>query len=313
MTTFKKEVLKGLQQEPKKVLSQYFYDAKGDALFQKIMKLDEYYLPKSELNIINTHTNTIAKSLKPFGASIEILELGAGDGTKTVELLSGFVNQNFNVTYIPFDISPNVLEINKQTVTKKLSNIEVKPIAGNYFETYLNLSKEKKQRLVLFLGSNLGNYTLKESSEFLKHLKSGLKKDDHILLAFDLIKHPRKVIKAYDDAKGVTREFNLNILERINRELNANFNLDKFDHYPYYNPVTGVTYSYLISLEKQTVHFESGEKIHFKKYEPIHTEVSKKFTEQEIINLSSKNQFEIEDWFYDSEKTYCFVLLKNKQ
>ncbi len=313
MNIFKKEVLEGLQQKPKKLLSKYFYDAYGDALFQKIMQLDEYYLPESELNIINTHKNTIAKSLKPFGDSIEILELGAGDGSKTVKLLNGFINEGFAVTYVPFDISPNVLELNQQTVSERYPSIDIKPIAGNYFKTYLNVAKEKQQRLVLFLGSNLGNYTLEESNAFLNYLKSGMEKDDHLIIAFDLIKHPRKIIKAYDDSEGVTKQFNLNILKRLNSELGANFNLKNFDHYPYYNPVTGVTYSYLISLENQTVHFESGETIPFEKFEPIHTEISKKFFKQEIIDLSAQNQFEIEDWFYDNEQTYCFVLLNNKK
>ncbi|MEX0997306.1 MAG: L-histidine N(alpha)-methyltransferase [Flavobacteriaceae bacterium] len=310
MNTFKNEVLKGLQQKPKKLSSKYFYDAKGDKLFQQIMQLDEYYLPKSELSIIKNHKEDIAKILKEYGNAIEILELGAGDGTKTVKLLEGFVNQKFSVKYLPFDISSNVLKINKQKISEKYNEIDVVPISGNYFKTYRDVPKEEVQRLVLFLGSNLGNYNLEEALDFLNFLKSGMKKNDHLIIAFDLVKHPRKIISAYDDSKGVTKQFNLNVLERINRELGADFNLNCFDHYPHYNPVTGVTFSYLISLKNQTVTFSSGEQFTFEKFEPIHTEISKKFFKQEIIDLSEKSELPIEDWFYDEEETYCFVLFK---
>jgi len=310
MNTFKQEVLEGLQQKPKKLSSKYFYDAKGDKLFQQIMQLDEYYLPKSELAIIKKHKNTIAQRLKKHGKSIEILELGAGDGSKTVQLLEGFVNQKIHLKYLPFDISSNVLKINKQAVLKKYPEINITPIPGNYFKTYQNSAKEYQQRLVLFLGSNLGNYTLDESANFIHFLKQGMDKNDHLIIAFDLVKHPRKIIKAYDDSKGVTKQFNLNILERINNELGADFELSNFDHYPYYNPVTGVTYSYIISLEAQTVTFKTGEKFRFEKFEPIHTEISKKFFKQEILNLAHKSELTIENWFYDDEETYCFVLFK---
>tara|TARA_R110002072_G_scaffold172324_1_gene326331 strand:- start:12039 stop:13013 length:975 start_codon:yes stop_codon:yes gene_type:complete len=310
MNTFKSEVLEGLQQKPKKLSSKYFYDAKGDSLFQEIMQLDEYYLPKSELSIIKNHKNLLAKHLKTYGDSIEILELGAGDGTKTAKLLEGFVNHNFEIKFIPFDISPNVLKINKNTLSKQYPKIAITPISGNYFKTYLEVVREKQQRLVLFLGSNLGNYTIEVAKDFINYLKSGMEKNDHLIIAFDMVKHPRKILKAYDDTKGVTKQFNLNILKRINRELGADFNLNNFDHYPYYNPVTGVTYSYIISLKNQTVTFESGEKFIFEKFEPIHTEISKKFFKQEIVEMSQKSELTIENWFYDEEETYCFVLFK---
>lgn len=310
MNTFKKEVLEGLQQNPKKLSSKYFYDLEGDALFQQIMQLDEYYLPKSELTIINNHKNSIAQHLKNFGDSIEILELGAGDGSKTVKLLDGFVNQNYSIKYLPFDISPNVLEINKQTISKAFPKIEIAPIAGNYFNTFQETKKEKPHRLVLFLGSNLGNYTMNEALEFVSYLKNGIQKNDHIIIAFDLVKHPRKIVKAYDDSKGVTKAFNLNLLKRINKELGADFNLNNFDHYPMYNPLNGTTYSYIISLENQTVTFKSGESFSFEKFEPIHTEISKKYYKQEIIALSTNSGLTIDNWYYDQEGTYCFVLFK---
>lgn len=310
MSSFNEHVIKGLSKKPKKLSSRYFYDKKGDELFQQIMNLDEYYLPQSELEIINKHSSAIANKIKLKSQDLEIVELGAGDGTKTQYFLESLTAIIKNVKYIPLDISAHILEINLQTINELVPELEINPVPGNYFKTYLPLPKEKSSRLVLFLGANIGNFTMEEAKDFMKTINLGLETEDFALIAFDLVKHPRKILSAYDDSKGVTKEFNINLLSRINKELGANFDLDAFDHYPTYNPETGLTSSYIISLKNQTVRLSSGEEFYFEAYEPIHTEVSKKFFKKDIQALCAASNFNISEWYFDSTKGYAFVLLE---
>lgn len=310
MTTFLADVTQGLRMTPKKLSSKYFYDKKGDALFQRIMELDEYYLPECEMDIIANKSEELASYLTENGKSIEIIELGAGDGIKTKHLLKAFVQKTSDLKYIPLDISGNILKENERNILEFVKDIEVEALQGNYFKTYPNIKKTRQRRLVLFLGGNIGNYLLPEALEFMNTLKIGLEAEDHILIAFDLVKQPRKIINAYDDSEGVTKAFNLNLLQRINRELGGNFNISKFDHFPYYNPVNGITYSHLISLESQNIKLGNGETFHFDAYEPIHTEVSKKYFKREIAYLAEKSGMPLVKWMFDSKEHYTFVLFK---
>jgi dimethylhistidine N-methyltransferase len=274
------------------------------------MQLEEYYLPKSEMEIIHQHSDQIAKDIASKIKKLQIVELGAGDGTKTRYFLKHFL-PNFNeLEYVAMDISDNILEVNKVEVQKEIPQIIQRNIAGNYFETYQNLEFSEAVRLVLFLGANIGNFPNEEAFKFFNFVKSKLKPSDYFLVAFDLVKNPRKIIAAYDDKQGITKQFNLNLLNRINKEMEADFDVSKFDHFPFYNPLTGITSSQIISLEVQKVSFKDGFVVEFDAFEAIHTEVSKKFFWSDIEEVALNSGFKIVKSYYDSKKEYAFVLFQ---
>ncbi|MEA1787113.1 L-histidine N(alpha)-methyltransferase [Arenibacter sp. GZD96] len=310
MQQFLEHVKEGLHKSPKKLSSRYFYDAKGDALFQQIMQLDEYYLPRSEMQIITSKSVQLAQDISAKHKKIQIVELGAGDGTKTKHLLRQVKPYFETLEYVALDISSNVLNINKEEIKAVASDINITSIAGNYFDTYKKLPPSENSRLVLFLGANIGNYPTPEAICFFKFIKAKLKANDALLVAFDLVKHPRKILAAYDDSQGVTKQFNMNLLARMNRELGANFDLEAFDHFPFYNPMTGITSSQIISLKKQTIEFKDGFSVVFDAYEAIHTEVSKKFFWTDIEEIAQASNMQILQTYFDVKKEYAFVLFQ---
>lgn len=310
MQEFLAHVKKGLSQTPKKLSSRYFYDERGDELFQQIMQMEEYYLPACEMEIIKTQSKHIAEDIAQETETLQIVELGAGDGSKTKHFLKAITPYFKEIEYVALDISPNILEVNKCEVESHISGLVQSSIAGNYFETYKSLPKTNRGRIVLFLGANIGNYPFMEAISFFEFVKSGLNNSDYFLVSFDMVKHPRKIIKAYDDSEGITRQFNLNLLERMNRELGADFDLSKFDHYPFYNPITGVTSSQIISLEDQKVHFSEGFVADFGAFEAIHVEVSKKFFWKDIEEVALESGMNIQQTYFDKKKEYAFVIFK---
>lgn len=308
MQEFLAHVKEGLSKYPKSLSSRYFYDAKGDELFQQIMQLDEYYLPNCEMDIINHQSQNIAQEIAKQHSALQVVELGAGDGSKTKFLLHAFTPHFQKINYWGLDISDHVLELNKQEITQHAPEIQHHRIGGNYFNTYTEVPPAHTGKLVLFLGANIGNYFPDAALEFFNFVTKRLSPNDFFLVAFDMVKHPRKIIRAYDDCQGITKAFNLNLLRRMNQELKTDFNLEKFDHFPYYNPINGITSSQLISLEEQEVRFPDGTRIHFEPYEAIHTEISKKYFWSDIINLSKQSNLNIHASYFDQQKEYTFVL-----
>jgi len=310
-TTFKEDILSGLQKEQKALPSRYFYDKKGDALFQQIMYMESYYLPGCEREIIADKSDAIGSLLKKQRQNWNIVELGAGDGTKTLELLKKLLENKLEISYTALDISPNILKENRKNIEQALPNLPINTVTGNYFETCHSILKEQKNNLILFLGSNIGNYNAERTKSFFQWLKEGMQPEDLILIAFDLKKNPHTILKAYNDDDGITKAFNLNLLTRINRELEGNFDTAAFDHYPYYDPISGNCYSFIVSLKKQEV-IIAGEVIPFKKHEVIHTEISKKYNLSEIENLCAENGFLVEEHFLDAKEYYSLSLLRLK-
>lgn len=305
---FLEDVLHGLSQPLKKLNSKYFYDEVGDKLFQQIMQLEEYYLPRCEREIIANKTPEIADVIRGSETNLDVVELGAGDGSKTVEMLDILQSKNFNLRYVPLDISAHILEVNQRNMQKKLPNLEVVPIVGDFFKTMDRIPGKHQRRLVLFMGSNIGNFELESAIGFLNALKLKLAVGDYLLVAFDLRKNPHTILKAYNDSKSITKKFNLNLLARINRELGADFNVEDFDHYPVYEPVLGVTSSYLVSLKKQTVQFPNGQRFDFHRDELIHMEISRKFSPAEIESLATSAGLKTVKHFLDSRAFYSLSL-----
>ncbi|MBD3414551.1 MAG: L-histidine N(alpha)-methyltransferase [Candidatus Aminicenantes bacterium] len=311
--TFSGDVLVGLSKKPKRISSKYFYDQKGTKLFQKIMDLPEYYLTKCEFNILKTKRQELSRLVKkePFN----LVELGAGDGRKTRLLLKDFLNRKLTFKYIPIDISESAMKILTHELNQKMPELKTEGIVAEYFEGLRwlsNLSFHKN--MVLFLGSNLGNFNKTQSRVFLHNLWNSLQDGDYAVIGFDLKKDIDIMLRAYNDSQGVTSAFNLNLLRRINRELRGNFNLKKFRHYSNYDVFTGAMESYLVSLEKQEVFLKKiGQSFSFQAWEPIHTEYSYKYLCSDIKNLAQETGFEIEKQLYDSKRYFVDSIWKVKK
>ena len=302
---FKKDVEKGLSQLPKTLPSKYFYDAIGDALFAQIMHLPEYYLTRAELEIFTTKSDQIIDSFQiEKDTYFELIELGAGDGLKTKELLKSLQKRGFNFDYFPVDISQNVLDILEANLKKEIPNLGIQKQQGDYFEILAALKNSPHPKVILFLGSNIGNMTDDIAAQFIYDLGSNLSRNDKLLLGVDLIKDAAIVLPAYNDSKGITRDFNLNLLRRINKELGGNFELEQFNHTPEYSKEEGIAKSFLTSLRKQAVYIAALDKtFEFEAGEKIATEVSRKYNDEIIKQLIKNTDFKVLKKLTD-EKAY---------
>lgn len=309
---FKNEVHEGLSSDPKSLPSKYFYDKKGDALFVEIMNLPEYYLTRSELEIFQNKTQELIDSIGVQTDSyFELIELGAGDGTKTKELLRELDKQNYNFDYFPIDISSNSLKLLEQDLNTQIPNLPVQTRQGDYFEVLASLKNSKQPKVVLFLGSNIGNMQDQMAFKFIYNLGANLQPGDKILLGVDLIKAQEIVLPAYNDKKGITAKFNLNLLDRINKELGANFNLSHFEHQPEYTEKEGIAKSCIVSTTNQTVKINAtGNSYTFAEGEKIHTEISRKYNDQLIEKIIANTNFSIQTKILDSKAYFADYILK---
>lgn len=307
INSFRKDVVRGLASDQKYLSSKYFYDEKGSRIFQEIMQLEEYYLPECETEILVQQSGQILNHI-PFD-ELDVIELGAGDGTKTVVFLEKAVQMGKEITYFPMDISADILVVNQQHVRKKLKDLAVVPLTGDYFVTIKELKRREKPRLVMFMGSNIGNYQGEKSIEFIRFINDFLNPGDFFLMGVDLKKNPHVIRAAYNDEGGVTKRFNLNLLERINRELGGDFELKAFEHYGVYNPLDGEALSFLVSLENQDVHI-GNQTFHFDAYETIHTEISQKYSLKELDQMAVKTGFSWDRHFTDSKGYYSLSLFR---
>lgn len=301
---FKTDVINGLSSTPKYLQSKYFYDAEGDKLFQQIMESPEYYLTNCELEIFSQQTEKLGQSFLEKYKDFDVVELGAGDATKSIHLLKYLAEAGSNFTYYPVDISKNVIHFLETELPEKIPGLKVKGLNGEYFDMIKAVSKlSSKRKLILFLGGNIGNFAPKEAIHFLTALQQNLLPGHLMLIGFDLKKNPKHILAAYNDKAGVTREFNLNLLKRINRELDADFKIDQFDHYPTYNPATGACRSYLISLNDQQVRIGDST-FDFIQYEAVYMELSQKYSISEIDEIAEQTGFKPVKNFFDSRQFF---------
>ena len=309
--TFIKDIDQGLTSTPKRLPSKYFYNKKGDALFVEIMQLPEYYLTRCELDIFQNKTQELITS---FGVQqdvyFELIELGAGDGTKTKKLLKSLTDQNFKFDYFPIDISSNALDLLEKDLSDELPSVSVHTQQGDYFEVLASLKKSHKPKIVLFMGSNIGNMTDDLAQQFMSNLSLNLHPGDKLLLGVDLIKAKDIVLPAYNDDKGITAQFNLNLLTRINEELHGDFNLQQFKHIAEYDEKEGIAKSAIMSTTKQTVTIQSiGKTYHFEEGEKIHTEISRKYNDQLIDKITNDTAFQVETKLLDSKEYFADYIL----
>ena len=308
---FLDSVKEGLSQSEKCLSSRYFYDDRGSELFAQIMELPEYYLTRSEMQIFTEQSNLICRSLDIKADRLEVVELGAGDGSKTQHFLKQLLKSDAQITYRPIDISSGALNSLKHKMHTALPDLSIQILCGDYFEKLEQLQETVQQKLVLFIGSNLGNLDDTQAQAFIQRLSDTLNPGDYLLLGLDMIKSDSVVLPAYSDAAGITAEFNLNLLRRINRELDADFDLGNFKHVAEYQESNGYAKSYLQSLKLQTVTLgSSGDRFIFVEGEKIHTEISRKYSDELLAELIQGCQLTLEQKFTDSKGYFADYLLK---
>lgn len=311
---FKQDVLDGLSLSPQKTIpSKYFYDRRGDELFVQIMSLPEYYLTRAEMEIFTDKTDELITALHlDRSQPCEVVELGPGDGVKTLELLRVMVAEDYRFVYVPIDISQTALDGWRKSLKVKLPNLTVIPKVNDYFSALHELNQDEITKIILFLGSNIGNLSDRQASNFFSQLGANLRRGDRILLGVDLIKPKEIVLPAYDDPQGITREFNLNLLDRINRELGGNFDRNQFEHVAEYEEAEGIARSYLRSKIKQSVTIESLDAtFHFEAGETIHTEISRKYNDEILRGILAGTDLTIESKISDSNSLFAdYILLR---
>ena len=312
--TFLEDINIGLSSEKKFISSHFFYDKTGDELFQQIMGLPEYYLTDCEMEIFRDQSESIISAFNvKKNQEFELIELGAGDGKKTQYLLNNLLKSGYSFKNIPVDISQNSLDVISKRMKNFFPDLDIEAKQGEYFQVLDELFSSEKPKVILFIGSNLGNLNDEVAHDFLNKLALHLKPNEKLLLGLDLIKSRDIVLPAYNDAAGVTKAFNMNLLKRINEDLGADFILENFEHQPEYTEKEGVAKSFLVSKKRQSVFIKDLDKaFHFEEDEKIHTEISRKYNDEILSDLLKDSELEISHKLLDSKKYYADYILTKK-
>lgn len=309
---FAVDVLTGFSARPKSLPAVYFYDDRGSELFRAITEHEDYYLTRTEFEILQANQSRLPSLIGE--QEVDIIELGAGDGHKSQLVIDGFLCAGCKVDYYPIDISEKAMQQLSETIQRQ-DGLELHGLIGEYFDG-LRFVRERsgRKQLVMFLGSNIGNFNRIENQGFLRRLWNSLNAGDYLLVGFDLKKNIKTLTRAYSDSGNLTRDFNLNLLRRINRELGGDFDLDKFEHYASYNPILGAMESFLIAREAQHVHIEALQRgFDFEAFEPIHLEYSFKFLPADIDYLAQKTGYEVVENLTDGEGRFVDSLWRVKK
>jgi L-histidine Nalpha-methyltransferase len=306
------EVLSGLTVHPKTLSPWLFYDEVGSRLFEAITELPEYYVTRTERTILAEHADEII-SAAAGGRDLSMIELGAGTATKTGLLLEAAIRLQGGVTYHPIDVSETALEEARTRLNAQLPEVTVEPVVADYTEG-MRQNKASSgfgagRRLVLYIGSSIGNFSPAEALDVLRGVRSQLLPGDCLLLGTDMVKDTSVLLAAYDDAAGVTAEFNKNVLVRMNRELDANFNPQLFRHRARWNEEHARIEMHLESLLAQRVPIPALElEVRFALGETIHTENSYKFTDPRVLALLTRAGFRLRRQWSDTKGWFTVYL-----
>ena len=303
------EVFTGLTGEPKTLSPWLFYDEAGSRLFEEITELPEYYVTRTERRILAEHADEII-SAAAGGRDLSMIELGAGTATKTGLLLNAAVRLQGGVTYYPIDVSQTALDEARSRLEAELPEVTVEPIVADYTEGMRqNRTFRSGRRLVLYIGSSIGNFSPEDAVEVLRGVRSQLSPGDCLLLGTDMVKDAQTLHAAYDDAAGVTARFNMNVLTRINRELEGNFDLRLFRHQARWNARESRVEMHLESLLPQKVAIRALDlEMRFLPGETIHTENSYKFTDESVLELLTRAGFRLRQQWSDAGKWFTVYL-----
>jgi len=310
------DVLAGLGKASKSLPPWLFYDAIGSKLFEQITELPEYYLTRTERGIFATHANQMIDAARtgPQNSAAEnltVIELGAGTATKTRILIAAVLSRQLNATFYPIDVSETALRIAEEDLKSDFPHLKVRPLLGDYSQGLNQLASTPGRKLVLYIGSSIGNFELSKAGNLLRSVGKGLRRGDALLLGVDLVKDAGLLRAAYNDSQGVTARFNLNILSRISRELDADFDLNAFRHVAEWNPRASRMEIYVESMRPQTVWIAGiGMEIQFRKGERIHTENSYKFTDAMVEKVLSAGGFALERCWKDPKGWFGVYLAR---
>ena len=296
--TFAEAVRRGLEASPKTLPCQYFYDAAGSELFERICDLPEYYLTRAEDSILREHAGAMVAG---WFRAPAMLELGSGSSSKTRRLIGAALETYGDLHYVPIDVSPTILEASARGLVRDFPRLRVTGYAADYRHALAALAgRIDRPKLVVFLGSSLGNYESEAAVGLLTAIAECMGPADRLLLGTDLVKNPAILEAAYDDALGVTAEFNRNLLARANRELGADFDLSRFAHEARYRADLRRIEMHLVSLRDQAVSVPgAGLVARFRAGESIHTENSHKYTPETLEALARESGFAEESAWTD--------------
>lgn len=302
------DVLAGLSTTPKSLPPKLFYDAIGSSLFDEITRLPEYYPTRLETQIFRDHAKDI---LNAAGEQLDIVELGAGMATKTRLLLREVLKRQLAVNYTPVDISADALDVCANSLRRELLRVKVDPCVADFSMAMPRLPQAKNTRLMLYIGSSIGNFDPEHAQQLLGSMRMSLRRGDALLLGTDMRKDEATLIAAYDDSLGVTAKFNKNLLARINRELGADFDLAKFRHLALWNSEESRIEIYLESEVEQTVSIPALKKqFSFARGERIHTENSHKYSQAGVQKMLAEARFRHEQSWTDGCKWYSVHLAR---
>lgn len=313
-TAFENDVRQGLSATPKSIPSRNFYDARGSDLFDQITRLPSYYLTATETAVLEKHARDI--SFLVGNGPAEIIELGSGCGEKTWIVLDQLIKDRRDIIFRPVDISHSAMDQMEHAVDNRYGDtLMMRGVVGDYVESLAHIAQcplsMNRKKVILFFGSNIGNMNDTEATEFLLKLRTCMKPGDLLIVGFDLKKDLGMLQRAYDDPEGITAEFNYNLLDRMNRELDANFNRAHFVHHPFYDPNLEAMVSYLVATRDHTVSIPKLNMwVEFREGEGIRTEMSRKFSFADIRRLGERARFKGHAVYTDSKRRFANVVFK---
>jgi dimethylhistidine N-methyltransferase len=306
---FSQDIRAGLSANPKRLFAKYLYDELGSRLFEAICEVDEYYLTRAEDEILKIHADEIVRCIPNCQT---LIDLGSGSAEKTRRLIEAFIREREELLFIPVDISASALSESSQALLGSYPHLRIEAYAADYFQA-LNALRDLDRHpvLVLFLGSNIGNFEPAEARNFLHAIRRVLRPEDVLLLGADLKKDRQTLEGAYNDALGVTRAFIVNEVSRINRELDANFDLWAFGLRSFYNESPGRVEVYLESLRAQSVNIRALDmQIQLGKGERIHVENAYKYDSETLSSLGRETGFELERTWLDQGRRFSSNLFR---
>jgi L-histidine Nalpha-methyltransferase len=300
-----RDVRQGLTRMPKQLSPKYFYDERGSELFEEITQLPEYYLTRAERLLLEQRIAEVVSEVGPCS----LVELGAGSATKTRIILDEMRVNGCAECYVPVDVSKDFLEATALQLRADYTDIEIKPVVSDITEPFA-LPPLTSPTLVAFLGSTIGNFPREQAVRLLAHIAGEMTPADRFLLGADLIKDQALINRAYNDSRGVTAAFNLNVLERLNRELGASFPLDRYEHRAFYSSENHRVEMHLIAKEAHRVVIPEIGEISFEKGESIRTELSYKYDRAMLEDILTASGLTLEKWLPADDGSFALALAR---